>query len=1128
MTKSPITPREIRVFLSSTFKDMDAERNHLVKQVFPKVRAACLARQVGFTEIDLRWGVTEEESQNGATVEICLKEIDRCRDFPPFFIGFLGERYGWIPQHEDLAAYWRRHQDSPYASPIQQAVKRGISVTELEMELAVLSEGAADRLQGHALFLLRDCRLTDSFYRQDTGKAPDPTDTRYYDPAGNRLQALKARIRATPFLGIDGYTRVEHFGQAIEDYLLAQLDRHFPENEVPTELERQQAAHAAFRYHRLQNYLPRTDVRKQLIKSIDKRIDKPTLGPILLAGPSGQGKSALMADLARHVEDARPDWLVLDHYAGADNNNHLDSWARRILATLHPKISPLVDGIPDSPNDRKDALSTWIAMACRRHEQDKGNPQGSTKLLLILDALDQNSDGGKDLDLLKAEVLGADAIVVVSAADNTPARESARGYKTVTVPPLSDALKAKMIAETLKRYRKKLPAELAQKLAGAEQSGSPLFLSLALEELRLDARHESLGSLIADILKAQDAQQLFLNNFLLDEDYGRPELPTLAAAFMALLGASHAGLTENELADLLALPNDPKAKDTGKPRLPQIHLSRLLANLGPFLLNKEGRRAPMHRMFGEAALKHYGTAAVREHLYVHFKRGCGKGWEDQAFDPRAATEALHQITQLAKPLHANQANARKRLVKDLGMLWVPVKLHNANENATQVVLDALTELAEKEKSALAGRWQKEIAGLGVEAAENAHRGITKLASWLRDVAFDRYRLSRVLLEALVKQQEEIFGTDDLRLAETLNELGMTFHDMGGSPEVRHLYERALLIRENSLGSNHHDTAECLSNLAYYLQSTGDIADFAVAREMHERALTILEKTLGSEHTTTAMSLNNLALYLKETGDKKDLGLVKGMYERVVSTFMQVFGPTHPNTAVGINNLAEYLRDTGDKSDFEAARALYERALAIWEKCFGHDHPLTATGFNNLARYLDDTGDINDRASARKFHEQALLSRERSLGNNHPLTIQALNNFATYLVSTGNAEDLSNAKELVERTLEIEAKYRDTRSRETLRVLQNIAVSLRNAGSLDEAEPIQREALNRCVQDYGEDGLQTASVYSAMGALLKLKGEIAEARAYYRKALAIRERDLGPDDRATQLVYQRLEELDVQP
>lgn len=95
-----IQTREIRVFLSATFRDTDAERTYLVKQVFPKVRAACLARQVGFSEIDLRWGVSEEESKNGATVEICLKEIDRCRDFPPFFVGFLGERYGWARMDE--------------------------------------------------------------------------------------------------------------------------------------------------------------------------------------------------------------------------------------------------------------------------------------------------------------------------------------------------------------------------------------------------------------------------------------------------------------------------------------------------------------------------------------------------------------------------------------------------------------------------------------------------------------------------------------------------------------------------------------------------------------------------------------------------------------------------------------------------------------------------------------------------------------------------------------------------------------------------------------------------------------------------------------------------------------------
>ena len=611
--------REIRVFLSSTFRDMDAERTHLIKQVFPKVRAACMARQVGFTEIDLRWGVTEEEAKNGATVEICLREIDRCRDFPPFFIGFLGERYGWIPQHDDLVAYWDKHVDTHYERTIRHAVERNISVTELEMELAVLARGAADKLRGQALFLLRDPKLTDTLYREDTGDAPNRSDPRYYDAGDGKLAALKEQIRATPFLGIDGYTSVKEFGQAIEDYLLAQLDCLFPENAVPTPLSRQRTAHATFRFHRLQNFLPRLDVRRQLLAAIERHIAELHRGPILLAGPSGQGKSALMADLAQHLETERPNWLVLDHYTGADDANHLESWARRILDTLYLRIAHLVKGIPDTPKEQQEALPSWISMACRKSEQEAQLLAGSTKLILILDAIDQNSDGGKQLDLLKPEVLGPDAVVVTSAADGTPAREAATDFETILVPPLTKELKAQMVTDTLGRFKKKLPVALARRLAGAKQSGNPLFLGLALEELRLDARHETLKSLIDDILKMDNAQELFLKHFLLDEDYGRPELPTLAAAFMALLAASRNGFSEHELADMLALPNDPVATDTGKPRLQQIHLSRLLANLEPFLLHKQGNRAPMHRLLGQAALDYFDPQPVHRHIFNYLQ-----------------------------------------------------------------------------------------------------------------------------------------------------------------------------------------------------------------------------------------------------------------------------------------------------------------------------------------------------------------------------------------------------------------------------------------------------------------------------------------------------------------------------
>ena len=54
MDKALERSREIRVFLSSTFKDMEAEREYLLGRIFPEIRKACAERGVSFSEIDLR------------------------------------------------------------------------------------------------------------------------------------------------------------------------------------------------------------------------------------------------------------------------------------------------------------------------------------------------------------------------------------------------------------------------------------------------------------------------------------------------------------------------------------------------------------------------------------------------------------------------------------------------------------------------------------------------------------------------------------------------------------------------------------------------------------------------------------------------------------------------------------------------------------------------------------------------------------------------------------------------------------------------------------------------------------------------------------------------------------------
>jgi hypothetical protein len=91
--------RTFRVFLSSTFSDLEAERNALHQFVFPRLRDLCQRHGARFQAIDLRWGVSQEASLDQQTMEICLAEIARCRRVTPRpnFLVLLGDRYGWCP-----------------------------------------------------------------------------------------------------------------------------------------------------------------------------------------------------------------------------------------------------------------------------------------------------------------------------------------------------------------------------------------------------------------------------------------------------------------------------------------------------------------------------------------------------------------------------------------------------------------------------------------------------------------------------------------------------------------------------------------------------------------------------------------------------------------------------------------------------------------------------------------------------------------------------------------------------------------------------------------------------------------------------------------------------------------------
>jgi hypothetical protein len=90
------TQQVFRVFVSSSFRDMRAERSALHAIVFPRIAAFCRERSCIFEPIDLRWGISRDAANEHKTVEVCLEEARACRNTSHGFhhLTLLGDGYG--------------------------------------------------------------------------------------------------------------------------------------------------------------------------------------------------------------------------------------------------------------------------------------------------------------------------------------------------------------------------------------------------------------------------------------------------------------------------------------------------------------------------------------------------------------------------------------------------------------------------------------------------------------------------------------------------------------------------------------------------------------------------------------------------------------------------------------------------------------------------------------------------------------------------------------------------------------------------------------------------------------------------------------------------------------------------
>lgn len=1008
---------------------MHEERDYLIKKVFPEVRQACRARQVVFTEIDLRWGVTAEEAEQGGVLRICLEEIDRCR---PYFLSLLGERYGWSPNDGDLHHKDQLIRDFPF---IESSLREGRSVTEMEILHGVLEN---PDMAGHSFFYFRDLKFTQSLAL----KSKRPHDFLEASSLGLRkLLALKEKIIASHFSLLNGYANLESLGNVVRADLLAALDSSFPEVDVPTLESLERIAHRAYAEDRSKAYIPNEDALANLDRWLAQSDQIGSSSPMVVTGASGLGKSSLLAFWISYVQSQSPSRFIIEHYAGITGDATPSSILYRIMAEIRSRLG-VQDELPTIPDKILEAFPGWLARV-----------RSDDPLLLVIDGLNQVDD---DFYRWLPIYWPGNIKFLLSTLSIAQLEEfQKRQWMCCQVSLLDIPRRARLVHDYLAAYRKTLSAEQIQRIASSEQCANPLFLKLVLLELRIFGSFERLDQKISHLLSAVDPESLFeLVLSRMEKDFGKQNV----SAVMSAIACARKGLTESELLNF-----------TGLSRLDvsvmlvafEYQISRRSGHLGFFhdylrqavnrrYLTTPTRQRRMHsRLASYFEQQPHGTRRIEElpwqlqragkrrdlknclvalpmfeGIFAYGRNELLGYWQflKETYDPggcyrRSANnwrrenlstpgQFAHSLNHTGEFLATECANYSQA---EHFFLWARRELLLEHDPSRLFLAEIFGNLAVLRRDKGNYKTAKKNCEQAIRILEvGSGGGGLQLLGNLNVLAGLHFamgeparteRIYRRIIHACESQGR--IAKPQLALA--MNDLAFVLRNRGAYEEAESLVRQALDIREHLFGGSDAVVATSLNNLAELLRVRGQ---FDEASRIYERALQIRLSLLGPSHPTIATLLDNMSQLMQA---HQRLDEAESMSRRAVQIRADSLGRNHTNFARGLTNLASILCD---KNQLDEALELAIEALSIREKELGLQHPEVATTLCQLGKIYNRRGDYPNGTQAL---ERAVQIRTSKLGETHPLLAESLFDLGRITAATG---DIVTAKSLVKRALRI--------------------------------------------------------------------------------------------------------------
>lgn len=541
--------KTIRLFVSSTFRDFHAEREALVKEVFPDLRLWCEQRKLHLVECDLRWGVPKD-STTEETIKICLGELDRCHEdnVVPYFLNLNCARAGWIPTFGDLT----------YNLAVQYGWVYGLSLTEME-----IVHGAFRKCNPNAMFLIRDDDFTERLPSEIKEAFVDDNDLCFekmkklkemlqeHFPAENIVHykvdcdatsvSKSAQLhdeREVKLKGINGSDSV--FYKTVFEFFRNRIEHQYPLDPTPEDpLEAQKTAHESFLDTRGQVVLG----RDKILEEIDNYITMDqSNAPLLLIGNAGSGKSAIMAKSANNaIAKAEKGELrgarVFFHFVGATpGSTDLAFFLQRLSREINVSKRDVVSDLDSLVQLTNSLLSNKNTKPC----------------VVIVDAINQMDDDKiQYLTRWLPETLSPNVKVVLSMINDTECHRLLRSYKSgpreITCGQLDYHSRRLIVENILRLYNKRLDDRQMSMLLEKEGSANPLWLTLACEELRVygvfNKMDDKIASLSDDLISLEEQ---VLTRF--EEENGGQ----IVVGTVCLLETSRHGLLETELLQMLA------------------------------------------------------------------------------------------------------------------------------------------------------------------------------------------------------------------------------------------------------------------------------------------------------------------------------------------------------------------------------------------------------------------------------------------------------------------------------------------------------------------------------------------------------------------------------------------------